>query len=483
MNFVSHDFVIFLICALSVFFIAPAQYRWLVLLLASYLFYASWSIPFLVVILLTTSIDYCASLQIHINPSPAQRKSWLWFAIGLNVITLAFFKYFNFFLDVQAQACCALHLGSALPKHLEILLPLGISYYTFEAISYLVDVYRGAKPAPTWWSYNFYIMYFPHLISGPIVRFNELWKQYQNGIQLPTLERFGKGLELLILGYFFKTVIANTCVPLVDPVFAHPQQASVLDLHQSAIVFSTQIYFDFLGYTHIARGVSLLFNLELPINFDHPLNATSMANFWQRWQISLSRWLHDYLYIPLGGSRKSIWSTMRNVFITLLVAGIWHGAGWSYVILGGYFGCVVALYHLYRRMRKKWLKHNDKKITQSIVYRIASHLLTFSMIIYSSVLFRAPNLETDWIFTTHLFRFRALIHDIIAQAQSGSFEQIATCIFCICLMAVGPLAVRLYRRIFMVLPYSIKVQTAATAVLLCWITCAAAAPSFIYFQF
>lgn len=483
MNFVTVQFVAFLAVTWLLFVLLPGRFRWPLLLLASYVFYATWSIPFVAVILLTTSIDYIASLIVHKNASPGVRKSALWGAIGLNLLVLGFFKYFNFFLDINSSLMSALGVTNKLPAHLNILLPLGISYYTFEAISYLVDVYRGAKPAPNWLAYNFYIMYFPHLIAGPIVRFNELWPQYREGIRLPSVARFGKGMELLLLGYFFKVVIADNCATVSDPVFANPHAFSVLSIYTAVLCFAGQLYFDFLGYTHIARGASLLFNLELPINFNHPLNANNMANFWQRWQISLSRWLHDYLYVPLGGSRKFLPRTMLNVFLTLFIAGIWHGAGWTFVVLGTYFGCTVAGYHAYRRLRKKVLKSNDRAVTSHPVYSAVAHVITFTLIVLSGVLFRSQSLDTELTIINHLVRLRSLFADVTAAIGNGAFTEIGLSTVMLFVLVSGPYVVRVYERLYAPAPYWLKLQTATAMAVLCWIFCAQYTPPFIYFQF
>lgn len=483
MNFVSSQFLIFMVVTWLLFMVIPARFRCLLLLAASYVFYATWSIPFVAVILITTSVDYLASRIIHANASPAFRKTTLWTAILINLFVLGYFKYFNFFLEINASLLSTLGINNAMPKHLEILLPLGISYYTFEAISYLVDVYRGSKPAPNWLSYNFYIMYFPHLISGPIVRFNELWPQYMNGIQRPAFERLGKGLELVILGYFFKLILADNCAAIADPVYANPAAANSLAVYVAVMCFGVQLYFDFLGYTHIARGTSLLFNLELPMNFNHPLNADNMADFWKRWQISLSRWLHDYLYVPLGGSRKFLPRTMLNVFITLLVAGIWHGAGWTYIVLGVYFGLNVAGYHAWRRLRKKLFKSKDKVIVNHPAYAFVAHAITFTLIIVSGMFFRAPDLKTEQIIIQRLLDFPQLFAHLKYAIGTNHYTDIGIFVSAIIILICGPWAVRLYNQVFVPIPYWMKLQSATAVALLCWIFCAEHIPPFIYFQF
>ncbi len=483
MNFVSSQFVIFMMLTWLLFMVVPGRFRWPLLLVASYIFYATWSIPFVAVILLTTSVDYLASKIIHRNASQSFRKLTLWTAIAVNLLVLGYFKYFNFFLESNASLLKFVGMSNAMPTHLNILLPLGISYYTFEAISYLVDVYRGSKPAPSWMSYNFYIMYFPHLISGPIVRFNELWPQYKDGIQRPTLERLGKGLELVLLGYFFKLIVADSCAAISDPVYANIAAVNTFGTYVAVLGFACQLYFDFLGYTHIARGTSLLFNLQLPINFDHPLNSENMADFWRRWQVSLSRWLHDYLYVPLGGSRKFLPRTMLNVFVTLMVAGIWHGAGWTYVSLGAFFGLNVAGYHAWRRLRKRLFKAHDKAIVNHPLYAISAHVITFTLIVVSSIFFRAPDLQSELTIFQNLAKLPDLLTQIKWALGSQHYTDIGIFMTMVLIMICGPWVVKLYERVFMPMPYWIKLQSATAIALLCWIYCAEYIPPFIYFQF
>ena len=483
MSFVSNEFLLFLLATWVLFVACRPSYRVPLLIGASFVFYATWSIPFIGVILLTTTVDYLASKAIYTNSSRDFRKAAMFGAIAVNLAVLAFFKYFNFFLDANFQLLSILGLNSPLPRHMEILLPLGISYYTFEAISYVVDVYRGGKPAPTWWDYSFYIMYFPHLISGPIVRFKELWSQYSLPIELPSLKRLGKGLELIVLGYLFKIAFANNAALLSDPLYANPMKHTALETYIAVLAFAVQLYFDFMGYTHIARGVSLLFNIELPLNFNHPYNANSLANFWQRWQISLSRWLHDYVFVPLGGARKSLSRTMLAVFLTLLIAGIWHGAGWTYVVLGAYYGSLVALYHGYRRFRRSILGPREREIVQFPVYKCVMYSLTFASIIFSSVLFRAPSVKTQFMVAAQLTRIGDLSSELLRSLAMGNLTPLALLIILMLCLISGPSVAAIYDRLFRPLPYWLKWHTATAAVIVCWIFCAIDTPPFIYFQF
>jgi alginate O-acetyltransferase complex protein AlgI len=478
MKFVSYEYVVFLIATWTLFCVTHPRWRWALLLAASYIFYASWSIPFIGMILLTTSIDYFAGNIIHKSTDQRARKIALGTAIGANLAVLGFFKYFNFFLSAHADLMELFGWRSTLPQHLEILLPIGISYYSFEAIAYVVDVYRGAKPLPNWFRYNFYIMYFPHLLAGPIIRFEHLYSQYKHTMQLPSLARIAEAIELILFGYAMKVVLADSCSTIADPVFANTH-ASALALYAAALAFSLQIYFDFAGYTNIARGSSLLFNIELPQNFSFPYNARNMIDFWHRWQITLSRWLHDYVFRPLGGATKSLPKTLRNILITLFIAGVWHGAGWTYCLLGLYSGLMLAICHAYRRYRKSLFGARDREITEHPAYRAASRLLTVGVVIFGMVIFRSPSLQTVVDFATGMANVPALIVDI-GRAEAA---QLAVLFALIGVMAFERKAVATYRSLFASTPYWFKVQAATAAVVICWIMAGTYTPPFIYFQF
>lgn len=453
------------------------------LLVGSYYFYGTWSLPFLLVLVISTSIDYLASRIIDASSSTRIRRSMLCLAVCSNLAILGFFKYFNFFLDSAHQTLTLFGMHSPFPQHMEILLPLGISYYTFEAISYVVDVYRGSAPATSWWNYCFYIMYFPHLIAGPIVRFKQLWPQYANPIMPPSAERLGKAMELIILGYVFKVVFANNAALIANPVYANPLQCSVASVHLGAVAFMAQLYFDFLGYTQIARGVSLLFNIELPANFNHPLHANNIANFWQRWQMTLSSWLHDYVFVPLGGRRRSLPRVVFGVFTTLLIAGIWHGAGWSFLIFGAYFGVLVSLYHIMRRIRRSAMGANERKLTSNKVYVFMMSALTIATILIGSVLFRAESLPSQLTILERLSHLPELGAELAKSISLGDFSLIGTMLILWSSMLTGPFVVRVYERTWQISPVWLRFQTGALAAMACWIFCAESPPAFIYFQF
>lgn len=484
MNFATPAFLLFLVVVAGAALITNTpKARKVVLLVASYIFYATWNVPFIALILLSTSIDYFLSKQIASTNETSERKSLLTLGIVINLAVLGVFKYCNFFIDSANQTLNALFHHSHALHHLALLLPLGISFYTFEAISYLVDVYRGEAPAESFYAYNFYIMYFPHLISGPIVRYKELAPQVRDGAFLPSVETVKKGCELIILGLVFKVIFADSVSDLADPVFSNITSAKVSAAYVAWAAFTAQIYFDFMGYTHIARGVSLLFKVSLPLNFDHPYNATNISNFWERWHISLSRWIRDYLYIPLGGSRGGATRTAWNLLLTMTIAGFWHGAGWPFIIWGAYHGFLLLFYHVLKPQRELWKAALGGNAFGSVTYDQASRVLTLLLTSIGWIWFRSPNLETGVQFFDKLARFTTLFHEQALCVAKSDYTFFATMLLLIVMCTSGPLFVSLCNKLFPDLPYWVKVQGASTALVLCYIFAGTETKPFIYFQF
>jgi alginate O-acetyltransferase complex protein AlgI len=461
-------------------FALPRRVRMPLVLIASYIFYATWSIPFIGVILFSTTFDYWMSRIIAGSASLAKRKTALLSGLGVNILVLFYFKYANFFLGSAHSLAHYLHLPLGLPAAINVILPLGISFYTFEAISYMVDVYRGEKPARSWLDYNFYIMYFPHLISGPIVRYKELASQYADGLELPAVDRLAKGSELIILGFLFKILIADQAAAIADPLFSHPQGATVLATYLGVLAFTVQIYFDFMGYTHIARGVSLFFNLEMPLNFNHPYNATTVSDFWNRWHMSLSRWIRDYLYFPLGGSRCALGRTLINLIVTMTICGFWHGAGWAFLAWGLYHGLLLAGYHLYKHTGGKQISLDLKTHP---LYRVGAVALTFCLVALGWVFFRARSFGVAAAIIASLSRVDLLAGNLGHALSTGHLTDVSTLVVLLLCCFSGPWAVRQVQALYMPLPYWAKVKIACLLLLLCWIFSSEGAKTFIYFQF
>ncbi|MGA7238937.1 MAG: MBOAT family protein [Bryobacteraceae bacterium] len=340
MLFNTTRFFVFLAVVLALFYALPRRFRRYLLLAASYFFYASWNPKFIALLLTLTAIDFTAGLWLERTESPRRRRAILIGSLVANLGFLGFFKYYNFL---------ASNLASVLGKSphsfwLDIVLPLGISFHTFQSISYMVDVYRRQQKAirdPI--DYALFISFFPQLVAGPIVRARNFFTDLYNW-RPPSGDDVSRGIFLLALGLTKKMAFADQFAAVANTYFgdvaAHPGR---LTAWSGGFAFAMQIYFDFSGYTDMAIGMAKLFGFHFPVNFRRPYLARGIADFWRRWHISLSTWLRDYLYIPLGGNRRGRWMTYRNLLITMLLGGLWHGASWNFLIWGGYHGALLSV--------------------------------------------------------------------------------------------------------------------------------------------
>ena len=306
----------------------------LLLLVASYVFYGWWDWRFLGLIALSTIVDFLVGIRIEEAPDKARKKRWLWVSLAVNLGILGYFKYANFFIENWISAWQSLGVTMH-ASTLQVILPVGISFYTFQTLSYSIDIYRGNLKAtrdPV--AFGAFVSFFPQLVAGPIERATNLLPQITSPRSF-TYEQGRDGMRLILWGMFKKVVVADSCAPYVDMCFDNPEAFSGSTLILGAILFSFQIYGDFSGYSDIAIGTAKLFGFELMTNFKFPYFSRDIAEFWRRWHISLSTWFRDYLYIPLGGSRVSKPKAIRNVFVIFLVSGFWHGANWTFIVWGG----------------------------------------------------------------------------------------------------------------------------------------------------
>jgi alginate O-acetyltransferase complex protein AlgI len=339
MLFNTTEFFVFLAIVLAVFYAAPRALRRVILLIASYVFYLSWNYKFVVLLLGLTVVDFVAGIAIE-NAPASRKKPFLLISLVANLGMLGFFKYYNFFADNLAQLL-------RVPPHswtFSIILPLGISFHTFQSISYVVDVYRGEQKAirnPI--DYALFISFFPQLVAGPIVRAREFFSDL-DAWKHPSQEEVLRGVLLIVLGLTKKMAFADQFAQIADSYFqnlgAHPGGFAAWS---GVLAFAMQIFFDFSGYTDMAIGMALLLGFHFPVNFRRPYLAFSITDFWHRWHMSLSRWLRDYLYIPLGGNRHGRLMTYRNLMLTMLLGGLWHGASWNFVVWGGYHGALLSI--------------------------------------------------------------------------------------------------------------------------------------------
>jgi alginate O-acetyltransferase complex protein AlgI len=345
MLFNSSAFVVFLLLTLAVYWAVPwLVVRRVLLVMASLVFYAWWDYRFVALLVYVTLVAYGAARAIRARPEHGRKILALTLLLQLG--QLAIFKYTNFLL-ASVTDLAALAGASVETPRLDIVLPVGVSFYTFHGISYVVDVYRGKLKEPQkLLIVALYIVFFPQLVAGPIVRADVFIPQSQRPARLDTRDLI-TSMKLVTIGLVCKSVFADRLAPLVDAIFKAPETFDNLTLASAALGFYSQIYFDFVGYSTMAIGFSRLFGFKLPKNFDFPYRATSITDFWRRWHISLSSWLRDYLYIPLGGNRHGTLAQYRNLFLTMLLGGLWHGASYNFVLWGGLHGLALAAHKLW----------------------------------------------------------------------------------------------------------------------------------------
>ena len=360
------------------------------LLLASYLFYAAWNPPFVLLLWLSTVVDWVVARRIHAETVQSRRRAWLGLSLLVNLGMLGFFKYGGFLLD-NFQAAMAVVGIEYQPAAWSIVLPVGISFYTFQTLAYSLDVYlRRAKPADSLLDFSLFVTFFPQLVAGPIVRPTQLIPQFALP-RIATTEQFKWGLALITLGLFNKIVIADGMLAgAADSVFGASEMLYPLDAWLGTLAFAGQIFCDFAGYSTTAIGVALCLGFSLPDNFRYPYAAIGFSDFWRRWHISLSSWLRDYLYIPLGGNRKGGFRTYANLMTTMLLGGLWHGASWTFVVWGGLHGFYLAA--------ERWLnsRFGGLAIWNRWLSRLLLALLTYALVNLTWVFFRAQDFATAW---------------------------------------------------------------------------------------
>jgi D-alanyl-lipoteichoic acid acyltransferase DltB (MBOAT superfamily) len=345
MLFNSFDFLIFFIAVFVLQFFLPHRPRNIFLLLASYFFYGCWDWRFLSLMWLSTVLDFICGQKIGSSRSIGERKKWLALSITGNLAMLGFFKYFNFFIDSANQFFEVIGLNST-AWHLNIILPVGISFYTFQTMSYSIDVYRKEiEPERDFLPYSLYVSFFPQLVAGPIERARHLLPQMKAKPAF-LLENLYIGSWWFLFGLFKKIVVADNLAGIVQEVFSPNTVSSGLETMIGVYAFAFQIYCDFSGYTDIARGAAKILGYDICLNFRMPYFSKNPSEFWQRWHISLSSWLRDYLYIPLGGNKKGPRRTLLNLMLTMLLGGLWHGAGWTFILWGFYHGVLLILYRV-----------------------------------------------------------------------------------------------------------------------------------------
>ena len=369
MLFNSYIYFVFLLVILPIFYLLPGKRsKNIFLLICSYFFYGYWDWRFCSLLAVSTIVDFFLGLKLEGETNNSKRKLYLILSVIVNLSILGFFKYFNFF--VGSFEAVFNTFGYKLDfLHLNIILPVGISFYTFQTMSYTLDIYRKRlKPTSNFIDFALFVSFFPQLVAGPIERASNLLPQLYKKLS-PSKDQLQKGLVLIGTGLFRKVMIGDTAGRIVDHIFADLNLYSSFEILCGLILFSLQIYADFSGYSSIARGTSKLLGVELMKNFEQPYLSMNITEFWRRWHISLSSWLKDYLYISLGGNRKGTARTYFNLMLTMLLGGLWHGASWNFVIWGGLHGAYLAVH-------KKML--GDRKIRNGFNYNGVSSILVYS---------------------------------------------------------------------------------------------------------
>lgn len=412
MLFNSFHFIFFFPIVVLLFFFIRHQYRWILLLLASYYFYMSWKPVYAILLLSSTLIDFYCGIQMSKVSEKEKRKKYLWLSLITNFGVLFFFKYFNFLNEVITDSFSLMGTSIYLPT-LEVLLPVGISFYTFQAVSYSIDVYRGVMKAETnLGHFSLYISFFPQLVAGPIERPSHLLPQFK------TKKKFNyslasSGLRLMAWGFFKKLVVADNIAVIVNSIYAQHETVSGGWVLIGAFLFTIQIYCDFSGYTDIAIGTARILGFDFMKNFNRPFFSKSINEFWGRWHISLSTWFRDYLYIPLGGNRTVKWRWYYNIFITFFISGLWHGANWTYIVWGAMHGVTIIIERIFRIEASK-----------IYVYRFIQFLITFSIVILTFHVFRSTTIKNAFtgfyrIFSDLLsFQFSTFINTQSIQLNS-----------------------------------------------------------------
>jgi len=413
MLFNSLCFIIFIFLFIPLYFITSGRIRLWICLLSSYIFYGWWDYRYLLLIFVLTIVNYYCGLKIINQTNLKKNPIFLLISIIISLIILCFFKYYNFFID-NINSMLFLFGFEKNVTSLNIILPVGISFYTLQAISYTIDIYnKKIQAEKSLLQFATYIAFFPQLVAGPIIRASCFIPQIKKDNCLDYND-FIKGIQLIIWGYFLKVVIADSLSMVVDVRFENPENQNSLSMLIGIIFFSFQVYADFAGYSLIAIGIARMLGFRFPMNFDRPFFSSNISKLWQRWHISLGSWLRDYLYIPLGGNKYGKLKTYRNLFITMLLCGLWHGASWNYVIWGGINGIYLSIHRFMKESINLKGFISEKFFILNI---IGLFKILFTFILFSSplIIFRANNIDDSLMIINNIFQFNEYSFSAVTQ--------------------------------------------------------------------
>lgn len=477
MLFNSLEFFAFFAIVYALYLVLPHRAQNRMLLVASYVFYGWWDWRFLSLIAASTVVDYFCGLRLAEDREASHRKRWILLSLTSNLGLLGFFKYYDFFVTSAEAALAGLGVDAA-GFRLDIVLPVGISFYTFQTLSYTLDIYRGSlKPTRDFLDFALFVAFFPQLVAGPIERASRLLPQVTERRSIRP-EQFRDGLYLIGWGLFKKVMIADRCAVIVNQVFANHTAYSSFEQLLAIYAFTFQIYCDFSGYSDIARGLAKLMGFELMLNFNLPYFSRNPSEFWRRWHISLSTWLRDYLYISLGGNRGRAARTYRNLMITMVLGGLWHGAQWTMVLWGAYQGTLLVVHRYYRTLRP-----GKPAGERNPIFHALTIFLFFQAICFGWLIFRAESVGQIADFTG------SMLHGLEWGERSGEMlAQLALLVLPLMLFQWCQ-----YRRGDLMLwvhaPATVRIATAAAMAglaLAYWIlfqSALGASGEFIYFQF
>jgi alginate O-acetyltransferase complex protein AlgI len=506
MTFISPIYGLFLVGLLAIYWLVqPLTWRLWMLVIASLLFYASVQIQYIPLLLIITLVNFALGKAIGSNTTPGphatnqhlSNQAWLlaqrvwnrrrlkllWLGIFLNVIGLLSFKYVPFILT-NLSVVLALPLARESANWISdrLIAPLGLSFFTFECIAYLIDVYRGAPATRQLLQFSAYKLFFPKLISGPITRYH----QFATGLktlQFPSADRLTEGLWLIACGAVKKALVADPLGIFVDLCFGNLQRAGSGDLWLATIAFGLQLYLDFSGYVDIARGSAMLLGFNLPENFDFPYFSTNIADFWRRWHITLGDWIRNYLYFPLGGSRKGLGRTCLNLLIVMLITGLWHGSAWGFVLWGGLHGLALATHRLTQAISER--VDGVKRWWESWLGVFVAWFLTQLMVFISWVFFRLPNLKDASLVIQKLWSQPADIQfaqKVYREALLG-LERLPIAFLLIALVASMGVAYTIQRGLKLQLNWPLKLLLVPLCLFSVWVLAPQGVLPYIYFDF
>ncbi|MEM8807728.1 MAG: MBOAT family O-acyltransferase [Cyanobacteria bacterium P01_G01_bin.38] len=474
MNFASLEFFAFLLIVYGLYFLFSHRRQNLLLLVASYYFYGSWDWRFLSLIWISTVLDFFLGKRIHKTNHPQRRKYLLIISLVVNLGILGFFKYFGFFAESLSDS---LKIFGFQPDWLtlNVLLPVGISFYTFQTLSYTIDIYRGKlKPVNNILDFALFVAFFPQLVAGPIERASHFLPQVTSK-RLITLDKTARGCFLILFGLFKKVAIADGVATSVDAIYNSTGVVGTLDIILATYLFAIQIYCDFSGYSDIARGVAKLLGFDLMVNFEAPFFAVNPSDFWRRWHISLSTWLRDYLYIPLGGNRHGTCKTYRNLMLTMVLGGLWHGAAWNFIYWGVYQGAILCIHRLIAGAKPtiRTVQTFGDGLRRSVMI-----VGFFQIVCYGWLLFRASSWNQIYAFTDRLFFHPMWTSPVIPDPPLAAIAGIA-------LLFITDLAHYLSdkAKVYRLWPIQVRAALYAALITVLLMGLTNTGTTFIYFQF